>query len=72
MTWTDLVEKAFPEARFYAQRDALLWCCTSFPACSPEHARKQLLEIRQRSGGDVPLALDLSHADLDREMEVLR
>jgi len=73
-TWEQIVQEYFPDVPFWFA-NSILWECTGFPSfwaeseeCPTAEAyfRKQLAEIKERSGGDAGLAVKLCNEDMDK------
>jgi hypothetical protein len=68
MTYIDLVKKHWPEVSDEVA-DMILWEMTAFPFASVEHTEKQIIEIRELSGGDIQKACDICMKKTDEAME---
>jgi hypothetical protein len=53
------------------EMDGLLWSCTAFPCASPEIIEKQLLEIKQKSGGNYKKAMVIADEETQEAMKDL-
>ena len=51
--------------------EALLWECTAYPCCDVAHIKKQLLYIKEKSGGNVGKALAIADAETKAAMKDL-
>ncbi len=53
------------------QADTLLWSCTAFPCCDVPHLEKQLLDIKEKSGGDFEKAWRIAEKETNEAMKDL-
>ncbi len=51
------------------EAESLLWTCTAYPMCSVELVKEQLLDIKDKSGGDVGKALAIADAETKAAMK---
>ena len=70
MSGAELVREAFPDASDEAV-EYMLWNCNSYPMGSGdpnlsavEYYRKLLLELKQKSDGDIQKAIDISFKEV--------
>lgn len=48
--------------------ELLLWHCTAFPCLDPEPLEKQLIEVRDKSGGDIDTACRQASEEMTEAM----
>ena len=67
MDWLDEVREIWGKCTEQEASD-LLWMCTAFPAADVEHVKKQLVDIKEKSGGDYDRALAIADAEIGEAM----
>ena len=70
-TCHEFVERVWGRPCTKEEVEVLLWHCTAFPCVDVEYLEKQLIEIRERSGGDFEKAWKLADQDIGEAMKGL-
>lgn len=55
-TCQEFVERIWGKKLTEREIELLLWLCTNYPRINVEELEKQLVEVRDKAGGDIGLA----------------
>ena len=68
-TGQEFVERIWGRKASDEELDGLLWHCTAFPCVGVEELEKQLIKVKEKSGGDYDKAMEQAEESINEAMK---